>query len=104
MKTLGTFTKGGFSCIVRKDGTGRVFYTADGDIDADGANGQNGAPAAYKDDDSGPEYPANGGMAVCSSKVFCKESWAEAAGHRRASRTREKAYSGSAFNAAIASL
>jgi hypothetical protein len=42
----------------------KVTFTADADIDADGANGQNGARAAYMADDSGSEALANGGMGI----------------------------------------
>lgn len=41
---------------------GRIHFTADCDIDADGANGQAGEKAAYRVDDKGSEYLANGGM------------------------------------------
>jgi hypothetical protein len=61
MKTLGTITNEGFTCVVQEDSDGRVFFTADADIDADGANGQNGGPAAYKVDNSGTEHLAHGG-------------------------------------------
>jgi len=76
MKTLGIITNEGYSCIVMEDDQGRVFYTADGDIDADGANGQNGAPAAYRADDKGTESLANGGMAIRDGRVICAKSWA----------------------------
>lgn len=76
MKILGTITNEGFSCIIRQDDQGRVFFTADGDIDADGANGQNGAAAAYKADDKGTELLANGGMAIHQGKVICAFDWA----------------------------
>jgi len=76
MRTLGMITNEGYSCTVLEDDPGRVFYTADGDIDADGANGQNGAPAAYRDDDNGTESLANGGMAIRDGKVTCDKFWA----------------------------
>ncbi len=76
MKTLGIISNEGYSCTVMEDDEGRVFYTADGDIDADGANGQNGAPAAYRADDKGTESLANGGMAIRDGKVICANSWA----------------------------
>jgi hypothetical protein len=47
----------------------KVTFTADADIDADGANGQNGAHAAYKADDSGSEALANGGMGIHQGEV-----------------------------------
>jgi len=76
MKILGTITNEGFSCIIRQDEQGRVFFTADGDIDADGANGQNGGPAAYRTDNRGTESLANGGMATRNGKVICAQPWA----------------------------
>lgn len=39
-----------------------VHCFADMDVDADGANGQNGGVAAYREDDKGSELLANGGM------------------------------------------
>lgn len=77
MKTLGTISNEGFTCTVFEDPReGRVSFTADGDIDADGANGQHGAPAAYRVDDKGTEALANGGMARRNGKVICAHSWA----------------------------
>src|SRR3954468_11664412 len=71
MRTLGTITNEGFSCTITEDDDGRVHFLADADIDADGANGQNGAPVAYKVDNSGTELLANGGMGVVHGKVVC---------------------------------
>jgi hypothetical protein len=76
MRTLGTITNEGYSCVIQEDDALRVFFMADGDIDADGANGQNGGPAAYKADNSGTEDLANGGMAIHGGKVVCAHSWA----------------------------
>ena len=76
MRTLGTIANEGFSCVVQEDSDGRVFFTADADIDADGANGQNGGPAAYKVDNSGTEHLANGGMAIRDGKVVCAHEFA----------------------------
>src|ERR1700687_5224962 len=76
MRTLGTITNEGYSCIVKEDDDLRVFFTDDGDIDGDGANGQNGGPAAYKADNSGTEDLANGGMKIHQGKVICAHSWA----------------------------
>lgn len=76
MRTLGTIRNEGFSCTITEDDHGRVHFLADADIDADGANGQNGAPAAYKVDDSGTELLANGGMKIVQGKVVCAQSWA----------------------------
>jgi hypothetical protein len=72
-KQLGTIDGEGFACAVFQAADGRVFFTADADIDADGANGQNGASAAYRSDDSGSEALANGGMRLEAGKVVCAQ-------------------------------
>lgn len=72
-RTLGTITGEGFTCTVFEDGDGRVHFTADADIDGDGANGQFGAPAAYMADNSGTEDLANGGMRIEAGKVICAD-------------------------------
>lgn len=74
-RTLGTIAGEGFVCTVFEDADGRVHFTADADIDADGANGQAGAPAAYKADDSGSEALANGGMRLDGGKVVFAQPW-----------------------------
>lgn len=67
----------GFTASILEDAGGRVHFFADADIDADGANGQNGGLAAYKADNSGSEALANGGMArQKNGKVICKKDWA----------------------------
>ena len=76
MRTLGTITNEGYSCTITEEDDGRVHFLADADIDADGANGQNGGPAAYKEDDSGTEALANGGMKIVHGKVICAKKWA----------------------------
>ena len=53
----------------------KVTFTADADIDADGANGQNGAPAAYMADDSGSELLANGGMGIRHGEAVGTTDW-----------------------------
>jgi hypothetical protein len=55
MRILGKITNEGFSSTIVEEEDGRVHFLADADIDADGANGQNSAPAAYKCDDTGTE-------------------------------------------------
>jgi hypothetical protein len=75
-RIIGTITGDGFESTIVEDGDGRVHYTADADIDADGANGQNGQAAAYKSDDSGSELLANGGMKIVGGKVVCAHAWA----------------------------
>lgn len=76
MRTIGTITNEGYSCVITEDDDGRVHFLADADIDADGANGQNGGPAAYKVDNSGSELLANGGMKNVNGKVICAKPWA----------------------------
>jgi L-ascorbate metabolism protein UlaG (beta-lactamase superfamily) len=76
MRTLGRISGEGFLCEVFEDPDGRVHFTADADIDADGANGQNGGPPAYKVDNSGTEHLANGGMEIRNGKVVCAHDWA----------------------------
>lgn len=74
---LGTITSETFSSAISEDEDGRVHFSADADIDADGANGQHGERAAYKDDDSGSELLANGGMTRRQDgKVVCAHAWA----------------------------
>ena len=70
-RVLATITGEGFTCPITEDDDGRVHFMADADIDADGANGQNGASPAYKVDDSGTELLANGGMKIVHGKVIC---------------------------------
>ena len=76
MRIIGTITNEGFSCTIQEDTDGRVFFTADADIDADGANGQNGGPPAYKIGNTGTDFLANGGMAMKNGKVICAQSFA----------------------------
>ncbi|MGL4723002.1 MAG: hypothetical protein ACRCWW_00620 [Scandinavium sp.] len=76
MATLGIITNDAYSCEIFEDDDGRVYFKAGAAIDADGANGQNQKPAAYKSDDSGTEYLANGGMKIVAGKVVCAHEWA----------------------------
>ncbi|WP_330214234.1 hypothetical protein [Pseudomonas sp. AM8] len=76
MRVIGTIAGEGYSSEICEGDDGRVYFTADADIDADGANGQAGGRAAYMDDDSGSEFLANGGMRVVSGKVVCAHAWA----------------------------
>lgn len=76
MRTIGVMQSEGFTCVIQEDDDERVFFKADADIDADGANGQNGGPAAYRVDDSGTELLANGGMKIVNGKVICAKNWA----------------------------
>lgn len=76
MRIIGTITGEGYTAVIREDSGGRVYFTADADIDADGANGQNGAQAAYMVDDQGSELLANGGMKMLHGKVVCAHAWA----------------------------
>jgi hypothetical protein len=71
-RILGKFAGGRkdkWECVVCEDQNLRVYFTADADIDADGANGQNGAPAAYRGDDKGSEALKNGGMQIVDGKA-----------------------------------
>lgn len=77
MRIIGVIENEDFKCTIREDDNLRVYFTADADIDADGANGQNGGPAAYKADNSGTEALANGGMKInAAGKVICAKAWA----------------------------
>lgn len=75
-RILGNIKEDHFSSDIYEDEDGRVYFTADGDIDADGANGQNGAQSAYRVDDSGSDYLENGGMKIVNGKVICDKLWA----------------------------
>lgn len=76
-RVIGTITNENFACRIVEDDDLRVHFVADADIDADGANGQNGQRAAYTADDSGSELLANGGMKIAAGgKVICAKSWA----------------------------
>jgi hypothetical protein len=75
MRTLGVVNDS-YLCEIVEEDDGRVHFLADADIDADGANGQNGKPAAYKEDNSGTELLTNGGMDIVNGKVVCAEEWA----------------------------
>lgn len=63
------------SVVVNQDYDGRVHFTADMDIDADGANGQNGKRAAYMVNNTGSEDLANGGMGMKNGKVIGISDW-----------------------------
>lgn len=66
----------GFHCVWSQDADGRVFSSkADGDIDADGSNSQNGKQAAYMKDDKGSEFLANGGMGMRNGEVVFIADW-----------------------------
>lgn len=83
MKILQSVHSEGFLCSIRRFDPGvdpdteteRVEFTADADIDADGANGQNGARPAYKVDNSGSEHLANGGMGIRNGRVVGVTTW-----------------------------
>ena len=68
-----TRTEGFTSTIVEEDGV--VTFNGDMDIDADGANGQNGSLAAYRVDNKGSEHLANGGMGIRGGKAVFIASW-----------------------------
>lgn len=75
-RLIGTISGDGFECPITEDDDGRVWFYADADIDADGANGQHGARVAYMADNSGSEHLANGGMQRVNGKVICAHDWA----------------------------
>jgi hypothetical protein len=68
---IGKIAGENFVCTIHQDTDGRVHFIADADIDADGANGQNGKQPAYKIDNTGSEHLANGGMKLVDGKVVC---------------------------------
>lgn len=81
MRIIGKITSEGFTSQINEDGPDaagikRVAFGGDADIDADGANGQNGAVAAYRVDNKGSEALANGGMTLRNGKVVCAKPWA----------------------------
>lgn len=51
------------------------WFIGDADIDADGANGQNGARPAYMVGNLGSELLGNGGMAMSNGRVIGAASW-----------------------------
>lgn len=75
MRILATITGEGFPCPIREYDDGRVEFVADADVDADGANGINGALAAYRRDNKGSEHLANGGMGLRDGKVIGISDW-----------------------------
>src|SRR5687767_12671765 len=75
MRTLATIHNEGFVCHIREHDDGRADFIADADIDADGANGQNGARPAYTVRNDGSEHLANGGMALRNGVVVGNSSW-----------------------------
>jgi hypothetical protein len=79
---LGTLATGEMSEHLRanifQDDDGRVYFTACAAIDADGANGQHGRPAAYMADDSGTDALAAAGLAIdASGRVVCAHALAK---------------------------
>lgn len=76
MIELGRIETKDFVCVIIRHPDGHVSFLADADIDADGANGQNGKPAAYTIDDKGSDKLANGGMKIINGKVICAHAWA----------------------------
>ncbi|MES2445312.1 MAG: hypothetical protein V4574_21000 [Pseudomonadota bacterium] len=63
-----------FVSEIYEDADLRVFFTADADIDADGANGQNGKPAAYRVGDKGTDALKNADMKIVNGKVVCRSN------------------------------
>lgn len=75
MKTLAILHSEGFTAPITEDDAGVVRFTADADIDADGANGQRGERAAYRVDNKGSEHLANGGMGIRGGRAVFTTSW-----------------------------
>lgn len=76
MKTIARFNTEGFTCAVMLRDDGSCQWVADGDIDADGANGQNGGrPAYHRTPHVGSELLGNGGMRLLNGKVVGASSW-----------------------------
>lgn len=75
-RILDTLTREGFTAEILEHADGRVAFVADADIDADGANGQNGARAAYMVGNKGTEDLANGGMRMSEDgRPAFREPW-----------------------------
>jgi hypothetical protein len=75
MRILGKTSTEGYNATVWEDSTGRCFMIGDLDVDADGANGQNGKLAAYRVRNDGSEDLVNGGMAWRGGKVVGVQDW-----------------------------
>lgn len=75
MRTIGVILGEGFKSTINEYEDGRVLFVADADIDADGANGQNGGKPAYMVWNKGSEHLANGGMGMRGSKVVFTQAW-----------------------------
>ncbi len=75
-RVLGTVDGEGFTSVIVQDDDKRVHFSADADIDADGANGQHGKQAAYMVGDKGSELLANGGMKMLNGRVVAAHLWA----------------------------
>jgi hypothetical protein len=75
MRIITTVTGEGFKSVIQEDDDKRVIFTGDADIDADGANGQNGKQPAYMVGNKGSEHLANGGMIMSGGRVVGNTSW-----------------------------
>ena len=75
MRIIDTIQGEGFTATILENPDSKVEYVADGDVDADGANGQNGARPAYTTRNDGSELLGNGGMGIRSGKVIGIASW-----------------------------
>jgi len=75
-RLFATFSSEGFKAnAIELDDKSIIIEKADADIDADGANGQSGARAAYMVGDRGTEFLANGGMGMVGGRVVGIKSW-----------------------------
>lgn len=76
-RILGEVTGEGFTSVIKQNSDRSISFIADADINADGANGQNGLKVAYTNKDNGSELLANGGMKIVDGVVVPKNDWAK---------------------------
>lgn len=74
-KIIAIFTGEGFKSTATQLEDFSITFTADADIDADGANGQCGGRPAYMVGNKGTEHLANGGMTMDGNKVVGLKEW-----------------------------
>jgi hypothetical protein len=74
-RIIARITGEGFVSTIAETSAKSVNFFGDFDIDADGANGQNGKLAAYRADGRGSEHLANGGMGIRNGRVVFTTSW-----------------------------
>lgn len=80
MPKIATITGEGYASEIWteiRDSIEHGWLIANGDVDADGANGQNGKLAAYRADGHGSELLGNGGLAIQGGRVVAIKDWAK---------------------------